>query len=116
MLHYRPAHVPETGDPTGCRSRSSAVKELDSSQRKLWGHWSGRWESNPRPSAWQAEALPLSYIRMEEAVGFEPTVPLRVRWFSRPDHSTTLTRFQILVRLTGLEPVTSPLSGVCSTI
>ena len=27
----------ETGDPTGCRSRSSAVKELDSSQRKLWG-------------------------------------------------------------------------------
>ena len=23
--------------------------------------WSGRWGSNPRPSAWQAEALPLSY-------------------------------------------------------
>ena len=25
--------------------------------------WSGRWDSNPRPSAWEADALPLSYSR-----------------------------------------------------
>ena len=25
--------------------------------------WSGRWDSNPRPSAWKADALPLSYSR-----------------------------------------------------
>lgn len=27
------------------------------------GNWSGRWGSNPRPSAWQADALPLSHAR-----------------------------------------------------
>ena len=27
------------------------------------GFWSGRWGSNPRPSAWEADALPLSYAR-----------------------------------------------------
>ena len=26
---------------------------------------SGRWDSNPRPSAWQADALPLSYARIK---------------------------------------------------
>jgi len=25
--------------------------------------WSGRWDLNPRPSAWEADALPLSYAR-----------------------------------------------------
>ena len=25
--------------------------------------WSGRWDLNPRPSAWEADALPLSYTR-----------------------------------------------------
>ena len=29
-----------------------------------WGlDWSGRWDLNPRPSAWEADALPLSYAR-----------------------------------------------------
>ena len=28
----------------------------------IW--WSGRWDSNPRPSAWEADTLPLSYTRM----------------------------------------------------
>src|SRR3990172_10631072 len=27
------------------------------------GFWSGRWDLNPRPSAWEADALPLSYTR-----------------------------------------------------
>lgn len=30
---------------------------------------------------------------MEEGVGFEPTVPSQVRWFSGPDQSTALTPF-----------------------
>lgn len=25
--------------------------------------WSGRWGLNPRPSAWQADVLPLNYAR-----------------------------------------------------
>ena len=25
--------------------------------------WSGRWDLNPRPSAWQADVLPLNYAR-----------------------------------------------------
>jgi hypothetical protein len=27
------------------------------------GDWSGRWESNPRHSAWEADVLPLNYAR-----------------------------------------------------
>jgi hypothetical protein len=27
------------------------------------GEWSGRWESNPRHSAWEADVLPLNYAR-----------------------------------------------------
>jgi hypothetical protein len=35
--------------------------------RRMWGAsegWSGRRESNPRPTAWKAETLPLSYSRL----------------------------------------------------
>jgi hypothetical protein len=40
--------------------------------RKKWGleeeiHWSGRWELNPRRSAWEADILPLNYARPEES-------------------------------------------------
>ena len=153
MSWFRPlTHLSlKLGDPTGCRSRSSAVKEPDSSQRKLWGHWSGERGSNPRPSAWQAEALPLSYLRISiktafqhsveniislkinlvrterielSTAGWKPaTLPLRhardggsggirthgtrkgtsVFKTEAINHSTTLP---ILVRMTGLEPVT----------
>ena len=35
--------------------------------------WSGEWGSNPRPLAWQARALPLSYLReLVSRKGFEP--------------------------------------------
>ncbi len=30
--------------------------------------WSGRWGSNPRPFAWQANALPLCYSRAAQQV------------------------------------------------
>ena len=63
----------ESGDPTGCRSRSTALKGRDSSQRKLWGQWSGERDSNPRQSRWQRGILPLNYRRkMEEGDGIEP--------------------------------------------
>ena len=29
--------------------------------------WSGRWDSNPRPSPWQGDALPLSHFRSRKA-------------------------------------------------
>src|SRR5262249_5132271 len=42
--------------------------------------WSGKRDSNPRPSAWKADALPLSYsrprnaaARLVEGEGFEPS-------------------------------------------
>lgn len=31
---------------------------------RLPGGWSGRWDSNPRPAAWEAATLPLSYSRL----------------------------------------------------
>ena len=32
-------------------------------QRSICGDWSGRRDLNPRPTAWEADALPLSYTR-----------------------------------------------------
>src|SRR5215475_10505599 len=31
---------------------------------RLWSEWSGKRDSNPRPPAWKAGALPLSYSRV----------------------------------------------------
>ena len=33
-------------------------------QRSICGDWSGRRDLNPRPTAWEADALPLSYTRV----------------------------------------------------
>src|SRR5262245_36252068 len=33
------------------------------------GSWSGRRDLNPRPSAWEADALPLSYTRARRTIG-----------------------------------------------
>src|SRR5579864_8233607 len=30
--------------------------------------WSGRWESNPRHSAWEADVLPLNYARPDSKI------------------------------------------------
>ena len=83
--------------------------------------WRNVRESNP--------VNPLQVVRISSALHYRPAhVPKywrkrwdsnprypKVRWFSRPDQSTALTRFQNLVRLVGSDPTTSPLSGVCST-
>ncbi len=37
--------------------------------------WSGRWDSNPRPSAWEADALPLSYSR-QNRIYFSPKISI----------------------------------------
>src|SRR3990172_11061322 len=50
--------VPEAGFQPG-RSKRDAGEPA--SLRSL--NWSGRWDLNPRPSAWEADALPLSYAR-----------------------------------------------------
>jgi hypothetical protein len=36
--------------------------------------WSGRRDSNPQPSAWQADALPLSYSRIKPIVCLSPPI------------------------------------------
>src|SRR5690606_33113846 len=37
--------------------------------------WSGRRDSNPRPSAWQADVLPLNYFRIVFCWGQDPPRP-----------------------------------------
>lgn len=32
--------------------------------------WSGRWDSNPRRPAWEADILPLNYARLSDAAAF----------------------------------------------
>ena len=51
--------------------------------------------------------------KVEEAVGFEPTVPAKVRQFSRLYQSTSLTRF-LMVIPAGFEPAAPSLEGSCS--
>jgi hypothetical protein len=46
-------------------SRLACQPKLQSSEG-----WSGRWESNPRHSAWEADVLPLNYARNPHFSGF----------------------------------------------
>jgi hypothetical protein len=57
--------------------------------------WSGKRDSNSRPSPWQGDALPLSYFRIEcdllvGAAGFEPAAP-----WSQARYSTKLSHAPI---------------------
>lgn len=58
--------------------------------------------------AFQASQPPLtalaSIVIMAETVRFELTRGFHLRWFSRPEPSTTRPRFRILVGPVGLEP------------
>ena len=60
--------------------------------------WSGRRESNPRPTAWKAVTLPLSYSRATAS---------SVHFLDGCG--------EILELMMGLEPMTSPLPRECST-
>ncbi len=57
--------------------------------------WSGKRDSNPRPSPWQGDALPLSYSRMNElTIIKEPT--LLVKWWARRDLNPYTFRYWLL--------------------
>src|ERR1700685_3225975 len=49
-----------------CGGEASSAAARLACQPKLRSSvgWSGRWESNPRHSAWEADVLPLNYARM----------------------------------------------------
>lgn len=47
-----------------------------SEKSQVQRNWSGRRDSNPRPSAWEADALPLSYARSRRII--LPQAPLRL--------------------------------------
>ena len=54
--------------PPVASSGSGRTRKESKSRKTLYGfpalHLSGRRESNPRPSPWEGDALPLSYSRM----------------------------------------------------
>ena len=88
------------------------IKDLQSSALPL-GYvalikWSGRRDSNPRPSPWQGDALPLSHFRMlwcrdpESNWGHED--------FQSSALPTELSR-HIMAELTGVEPAISGVTG-----
>jgi len=62
--------------------------------------WSGEWGSNPRPLAWQARALPLSYLReLVSRKGFEPLT------FGFVDRCSIQLSYRDLLELpSGIEP------------
>ena len=50
------------------KSRDGRISETWFRSHECQGmYWSGRWDSNPRHSAWKADALPLSYSRSQIA-------------------------------------------------
>ena len=49
--------------PVGRPKRTPRVGRPETDAPCRAGDWSGRWESNPRHSAWEADVLPLNYAR-----------------------------------------------------
>ncbi len=107
----------------------------------LLANWSGKRDSNPRPTAWKAVALPtelfprkLSGIQMVGAKGFEPSTPCSQSRCAnqaalRPEQDSKEPKSLFdLVELGGIEPPASsvrrkrapaalqPLSSVTATI
>ena len=91
----------KTGIPSGVRTRVSAVRGrrpgplVDGD-----GNWSGRWDLNPRHSAWEADALPLNYARTEELgrSNLNTVFRLRVKIFYPFTHMTCLRVLRTLTR------------------
>lgn len=65
-----PHRSQEERERAGRRSRNASSSGMAKDGK--WGNvpanvrdrWSGRWDSNPRPAAWEAATLPLSYSRL----------------------------------------------------
>ena len=72
MLHSKPRKRPKTSPPrlkmgVADREKGSVRPPIgNNSRREIW---SGQRDSNPRPSAWEADALPLSYARSNRSNG-----------------------------------------------
>ncbi len=74
-IAWRVPGRPQANDVPSCRfsERQSCYKDIIRNQlchrtgplgsRLVQLHWSGRRDSNPRPSPWEGDALPLSYFR-----------------------------------------------------
>ena len=69
--------------PRRCKSDIRQTKPLPVStrapQRQNLGEvfiWSGRWDSNPRPSPWQGDALPLSHFRSLKMMMWNSAIPV----------------------------------------
>ena len=65
---------------TGHRKRDSADMLNPLYYCFYWFFWSGKRDSNPRPSAWEADTLPLSYSRSIERYMYRKQ-PLAVNAF-----------------------------------
>ncbi len=83
-LGTRRAYEPRKKDVTG------STEKTCSSQKKPGPHWA------PGFRKWSATA---------EGEGFEPPVPSRARWFSRPVHSTALPPLRAFYRSVALHAV-----------
>src|SRR5580658_7154737 len=81
--------------------------------RSHFNLWSGRRESNPRPTAWKAVTLPLSYSRPLLGPSHEARVPSQ-SFFPLGPRAFSLGPV-FLEPMTGIEPVTSSLPRTRST-
>src|ERR1035438_3621860 len=95
---------------TACSCKAVNTQLLHQEQSRagtccLLRSWSGRRESNPRPTAWKAETLPLSYSRILLPASTLVRAKARTYRYCR----------RILELMMGLEPMTSPLPRECST-
>ncbi len=66
--------------------------------------WSGRWDLNPRPSAWQADVLPLNYARIgpyQAGLAFKlPESGFPVNITAPEDFLSIFMMWRVLSRLT----------------
>ena len=69
-----------------------------SSERRICKKWSGRRDSNSRPSPWQGDALPLSHFRilLVEGGGFEPPKAQLTDLQSAPFGHSGIPRLRLL--------------------
>src|ERR1035438_5748984 len=98
--HWNHCLLMQSGQYTTPTSRTSSAGTCC-----LLRSWSGRRESNPRPTAWKAETLPLSYSRILLPASTLVRAKARTYRYCR----------RILELMMGLEPMTSPLPRECST-
>jgi hypothetical protein len=67
--------LPNDGGPKKIRTSDLTIISRALSPTELWAHlWSGRRDSNPRPSPWQGDALPLSHFRLSRMTAADDTI------------------------------------------